>query len=120
MSHQDAVQASRSGTEIRGRLPCLPKPRSLSLNSMRPLRPIWMGRGALRCAVLRTKPEDDVLDPLAHTLGRFGAWFARNRRDFDALDASAARTLRTAPCMTRSARSAFMSFGGSGADRRTR
>lgn len=47
-------------------------------------------RRIVRCAVLRTKPEDDVLDPLAHTLCRFGVWFARNRRDFDALDAPAA------------------------------
>jgi diguanylate cyclase (GGDEF)-like protein len=52
-------------------------------------------RRIVRCAVLRTKPEDDVLDPLAHTLCRFGAWFARNRHHFDSLDAAAAARAET-------------------------
>ncbi len=47
-------------------------------------------RRILRCAVLRTTPGDDVLDPKAHTLCRFGAWLARNHRQFESLDAAAA------------------------------
>jgi diguanylate cyclase len=52
-------------------------------------------RRILRCAVLRTTPGDDVLDPLAHTLCRFGAWFAANRSEFEALDAAAAARVDT-------------------------
>lgn len=48
-------------------------------------------RRILRCAVLRSTPGGDVLDPMAHTLCRFGAWFTANRVEFESLDASAAR-----------------------------
>jgi diguanylate cyclase (GGDEF)-like protein len=48
-------------------------------------------RRILRCVVLRSTPGKDVLDPLAHTLCRFGAWFMENRAHFEALDAPAAR-----------------------------
>ncbi len=48
-------------------------------------------RRILRCAVLRSTPGGDVLDPMAHTLCRFGAWFTANRGEFESLDASAAR-----------------------------
>jgi len=50
-------------------------------------------RRILRCAVLRSTPGDDVLDPMAHTLCRFGAWFSANRGEFEALDAASARRL---------------------------
>jgi len=33
--------------------------------------------------VLRSTPGDDVLDPMAHTLCRFGAWFMANRGEFE-------------------------------------
>ena len=48
-------------------------------------------RRILRCAVLRSTPGGDVLDPMAHTLCRFGAWFTANRVESESLDASAAR-----------------------------
>ncbi|MEW5967027.1 MAG: diguanylate cyclase [Pseudomonadota bacterium] len=47
-------------------------------------------RRIIRCAVLRTPPDADVVDPHAHTLCRFGGWFAANRAHFDALDPAAA------------------------------
>ena len=50
-------------------------------------------RRILRCAVLRSTPGDDVLDPMAHTLCRFGAWFSANRGEFESLDAASARRL---------------------------
>jgi len=50
-------------------------------------------RRILRCAVLRSTPGDDVLDPMAHTLCRFGAWFTANREEFEALDAASAQRL---------------------------
>jgi len=50
-------------------------------------------RRILRCAVLRATPGEDVLDPRAHTLCRFGAWFTANREDFDALDTASAQRL---------------------------
>ncbi len=50
-------------------------------------------RRILRCAVLRSTPGDDVLDPMAHTLCRFGAWFTANRGEFEALDPASARRL---------------------------
>jgi len=50
-------------------------------------------RRILRCAVLRMTPGDDVLDPMAHTLCRFGAWFTANRGEFESLDAAAAQRL---------------------------
>jgi diguanylate cyclase (GGDEF)-like protein len=48
-------------------------------------------RRIIRCAVLRTPPEADVVAPHAHTLCRFGAWFSLNRSHFDALDPAAAQ-----------------------------
>ncbi|MDQ1314041.1 MAG: diguanylate cyclase [Pseudomonadota bacterium] len=48
-------------------------------------------RRILRCAVLRSTPGDDVLEPMAHTLCRFGRWFSSNRERFDALDPQAAQ-----------------------------
>ncbi|HQT34246.1 MAG: hypothetical protein ACYC39_09725 [Thiobacillus sp.] len=47
-------------------------------------------RRILRCAVLHATPGEDVLDPMAHTLCRFGAWFVENRAQFVALDEPAA------------------------------
>ena len=44
-------------------------------------------RRILRCVVLRTAPADDVADRQAHTLCRFGGWFAANRSQFEMLDA---------------------------------
>jgi diguanylate cyclase (GGDEF)-like protein len=50
-------------------------------------------RRIVRCAVLRSTPGDDVLDPHAHTLCRFGAWFSTNREQFASLDAVAVHRL---------------------------
>lgn len=50
-------------------------------------------RRIIRFAVLRTPPDADVIDPLAHTLCRFGAWFCANRAHFDALDPAAAQAV---------------------------
>ncbi|MBW8370944.1 MAG: diguanylate cyclase [Thiobacillus sp.] len=52
-------------------------------------------RRILRCAVLHATPGEDVLDPMAHTLCHFGAWFMENRAQFEALDAPAARRVET-------------------------
>jgi diguanylate cyclase (GGDEF)-like protein len=52
-------------------------------------------RRILRCVVLRSTPGEDVLDPMAHTLCHFGAWFTANRGEFEALDAAAAQRLDT-------------------------
>lgn len=52
-------------------------------------------RRIVRCAVLHTTPGEDVLDPLAHTLCRFGAWFMTNRQQFEALDPAAAQRVET-------------------------
>ncbi len=46
-------------------------------------------RRVLRCVALRTPPGEDVLDPQAHTLCRFGNWFTAQRKEFEALDAQA-------------------------------
>ena len=46
-------------------------------------------RRILRCAVLHAAPGNDVIDPLAHTLCRFGAWFMENREQFEGLDPTA-------------------------------
>ncbi len=46
-------------------------------------------RRILRCVALRTSPGEDVLDPQAHTLCRFGNWFTAQRKEFEALDAKA-------------------------------
>lgn len=48
-------------------------------------------RRIIRCAVLRSPPDADVIDPHAHTLCRFGTWFAANREHFEALDTAVAR-----------------------------
>ncbi len=48
-------------------------------------------RRIVRCAVLRSTPGEDVLDPLAHTLCHFGAWFVANRDQFKALEPEATR-----------------------------
>ena len=53
-------------------------------------------RRILRWAVLRSTPGEDVLDPLAHTLCRFGVWFTANQGHFEALDAPAARRVEAA------------------------
>ena len=50
-------------------------------------------RRVLRCAVLRAAPADDVLAPSAHTLCRFGRWFALNKAHFEKLDAQNTRRL---------------------------
>ncbi len=50
-------------------------------------------RRILRCAVLHASPGDDVLSPMAHTLCRFGRWFALNRGHFEAIDADSARRI---------------------------
>lgn len=52
-------------------------------------------RRILRCAVLRTPPGEDVLAPKAHTLCRFGCWFAAQRAHFEALDAAATQHIET-------------------------
>jgi hypothetical protein len=52
-------------------------------------------RRILRCAVLHSTPGEDVLDPMAHTLCHFGAWFVKNRDPFVTLDAPAAHRVET-------------------------
>src|SRR5512139_1755120 len=52
-------------------------------------------RRIVRCAVLHTAPGDDVLDPLSHTLCRFGAWFRAHRDQFEALDPTGAQRVET-------------------------
>jgi diguanylate cyclase len=52
-------------------------------------------RKVLRCAVLRSSPGDDVLNPEAHSRCCFGRWFTAHRGDFEALDASRAAALET-------------------------
>ena len=52
-------------------------------------------RRILRCAVLHSTPGEDALDPMAHSLCRFGAWFSANRARFEALDAASAQRLET-------------------------
>ncbi len=48
----------------------------------------WVRR-VLRCAVLQSTPGEDVLSGHAHTLCRFGAWFASKRSHFERLDTAA-------------------------------
>ncbi|MFN3544697.1 MAG: diguanylate cyclase [Thiobacillus sp.] len=50
-------------------------------------------RRIIRCAVLRSPPDADVVDPHAHTLCRFGGWFAAKRGQFEALDPGATQRL---------------------------
>ncbi|MCA1977743.1 MAG: diguanylate cyclase [Thiobacillus sp.] len=52
----------------------------------------WVRR-ILRCAVQRAMPGEDVLSHEAHTLCRFGAWFAANSAHFETIDAPAARRI---------------------------
>lgn len=52
-------------------------------------------RRIVRCAVLHASPGADVLDPLAHTLCRFGAWFMANHAHFEALDPAATLRIET-------------------------
>jgi len=40
----------------------------------------------LRCAVLHESPGDDILSPTAHTLCRFGRWFALHAAYFESID----------------------------------
>jgi hypothetical protein len=73
-------------------------------------------RRIIRCAVLHTMPGEDVLDPLAHTLCRFGAWFTENRMQFETLDPAAPRSgwkRRTGPCTMPSGPSATVSWRAS-------
>lgn len=41
----------------------------------------------LRCVLMRTLPGDDVMQPMAHTLCKFGIWFTNNLPNFEAIDA---------------------------------
>jgi diguanylate cyclase len=43
-------------------------------------------RRVMRCAILRTSPGEDVLDPVAHTLCHFGRWFMTRHADFESLN----------------------------------
>ncbi|MGA9666777.1 MAG: hypothetical protein WBQ69_10055 [Gallionella sp.] len=52
-------------------------------------------RRVMRCAVLRTSPGEDVLDPLAHTLCRFGRWFMSREPDFRSFNAQNAQRVIT-------------------------
>lgn len=54
----------------------------------------WTSR-VMRCAVLRTSPGSDVLNPLAHTLCRFGCWFISRRSDFEKLNSQSTQRLMT-------------------------
>lgn len=47
----------------------------------------------MRCALLRESPGDDVLEPQAHTLCRFGVWFAAHRQQLDSFDAALVRRI---------------------------
>jgi GGDEF domain-containing protein len=50
-------------------------------------------RRVLRCAVLRSAPDDDIAATDAHLRCPFELWFRRHRQRFDELDADAARRL---------------------------
>ncbi len=52
----------------------------------------WVRR-VLRCAVLRTTPDDDMVAPQAYTLCQFGRWFASNKPKFEVLDPQKAQRL---------------------------
>lgn len=52
----------------------------------------WTHR-VLRCAVLHTPPGEDVLQPMAHTLCRFGHWFTLNIAHFEAIDLASVRRI---------------------------
>ena len=53
-------------------------------------------RRVMRCAVLHTSPGEDVLDPLAHTLCRFGRWFVSRQSDFEKISRQNTQQLLTA------------------------
>jgi diguanylate cyclase (GGDEF)-like protein len=53
-------------------------------------------RRILRCAVLRTRPDDDVMHRDAHLLCRFGRWFAQSRAAFLALNADKTQSIERA------------------------
>jgi len=53
-------------------------------------------RRILRCAVLRISPGEDVMRPMAHTLCRFGCWFASNIPNFEVIDAGSVRRIEIA------------------------
>lgn len=46
-------------------------------------------RRVLRCAVLRTLPDPDILAVDAHMRCRFGGWFSQNQQAFEQLEAAA-------------------------------
>lgn len=69
----------------------------------------WVRR-ILRCAVLRVAPGEDVLAHHAHTLCRFGAWFALKRTYFEMLDPPATRRVEA---VHRSMHDAIRSICGS-------
>ena len=46
-------------------------------------------RRILRCAVLHTSPDEDMLSSSAHELCRFGQWFRLNKDRFDEIDVEA-------------------------------
>jgi diguanylate cyclase len=50
-------------------------------------------RRILRCAVLHTSPGEDVMRPMAHTLCRFGCWFASNIQHLEVIDAGSVRRI---------------------------
>jgi diguanylate cyclase len=53
-------------------------------------------RRILRCAVLHISPGEDVMTPMAHTLCRFGRWFASNIQIFEVIDAGSVRRIEAA------------------------
>ncbi|TXT23487.1 MAG: hypothetical protein FD134_2097 [Gallionellaceae bacterium] len=53
-------------------------------------------RRVMRCAVLHTSPGEDVLDPSAHTLCRFGRWFVSRQSDFEKISTQNTRQLLAA------------------------
>lgn len=50
-------------------------------------------RRVLRCVALHESPGEDVLEPLAHTLCRFGRWFIQNKALFEKLNSTNARKI---------------------------
>lgn len=53
-------------------------------------------RRILRCAVLRISPGEDVMRPMAHTLCRFGRWFASNIQSLEVIDTGSVRRIEIA------------------------
>lgn len=50
-------------------------------------------RRVMRCAVLHTSPGEDVLNPSAHTICRFGRWFSSRQTDFEKISTQNTRRL---------------------------